>query len=246
MTSRTYSHFFNSFSPIAGGPGKETNVPDEDLTRVETAALFILMAEAGPVPNARLTNHHRCGLKKPSREKLERLKLIEVERPSGRLMLMLGDEGWVRCRSQLEGGSPPPGAGAVGGALYAVLQLWGRFLAAQRSSLQEFVSASNAPAPTVAPARKPAAVEQDVEERVRAAYRTIAHRAGDLVSLADLRDLVSDLAPAEVDAALRRLNRRRGVALVPEANQKTLDARTRAAAVVIGDQPKHSISVEAS
>ncbi|MEU8263089.1 hypothetical protein AB0C02_20960 [Micromonospora sp. NPDC048999] len=221
-------------------------MPDEHLTTVETAALLILMAEAGQVSNVSLTQDHRCQLKKGSREKLERLKLIEVERPSGRLVLTLGDKGWAHCRTQLDGGSAPPGSGAVGGALYAVLRRWGHFLAAQRSSLDEFVVMSNAPAATGAPAREQALVEQDVEERVRAAYRMVAPCAGDLVSLADLRDLVGDLVPADVDAALRRLNRQRGVTFVPEANQKILDARTRAAAVVIGDQPKHSISMGAS
>lgn len=212
-------------------------MPDEHLTTVETAALFILMAEAGPVPNARLTKHYHCQLKKGSREKLERLKLIEVEQPSRPLVLTLGDKGWRHCRTQLDSGSVPSGLGAVGGALYAVLYLWGRVLAAQQSSLQEFVGAST---------RGPASTERDVEERLRSAYQKIAARAGDLVTLADLRDLVGDLASADVDAALRRLNRRKGVALVPEANQKTLDARIRAAAVVIGDQPKHLISIGAS
>jgi hypothetical protein len=218
---------------------------DETLTMVETSTLLILLAEAGPVSNVRLAQHHRCQLKKASREKLEKLKLIEVERASGRLVLTLSEKGWAHCRTQLAAGSATPRSGAVGGALFAVLQRWDRFLAAQGLSLGEFVTASNAPATPDAPAGEPKRDEQAVEERLRAAYRMIAPRAGDLVSLADLRDLVGDLVPADVDAALRRLHRRRGVTLVPEANQKTLDARTRAAAVVIGDQPKHSIAMGA-
>ncbi|MEV6815706.1 DUF559 domain-containing protein [Micromonospora sp. NPDC051296] len=217
----------------------------DDIENV-LALLFILLAEAAPVPNARLTQEHRCELKKGSREKLERLKLIEVERISGRLVLTLGEKGWAHCRTQLSVESVPPGSGAVGGALYAVLRRWGRFLTAQRLSLGEFVSASDAPTVTGTPDEGRTPVWPDVEERVRAAYQKLAPRAGDLVSLADLRDLVGDLTSADVDAALRRLHRRRGVTLVPEANQKTLDARTRAAAVVIGDQPKHSIAMEAS
>jgi hypothetical protein len=208
---------------------------------VEASALLILLAEACPVSNVRLTQDHRCQLKKASREKLEKLKLIEVERASGRLVLTLSEKGWAHCRTQLTAGSAPPRSGAVGGALYAVLRRWDRFLAAQGLSLGEFVTASKAPAAADAPAEERMLDEKAVEERLRAAYRMIAPRAGDLVSLADLRDLVGDLVPADVDAALRRLHRRRGVTLVPEANQKTLDARSRAAAVVIGDQPKHSI-----
>lgn len=219
---------------------------EEPLTSVETSALLILLAEAAPVSNVRMTQDHRCELKKKSREKLERLKLIEVEQ-SPRIVLTLSEKGWAHCRNQLAAGSAPPRSGAVGGALYAVLRRWDRFLAAKRLSLSEFVTASNAPATTDdAPDAERAPDEQLVEERLRTAYRTLAPRAGDLVSLADLRDQVSDLVPADVEAALRRLHRRRGVSLVPEANQKTLDARTKAAAVVIGDQPKHSISMEES
>ncbi|MGC5032029.1 hypothetical protein [Micromonospora sp. DT229] len=225
-------------------------MPDERLTTVETATLFILLAEAVAVPNVSLTRQHRCELKKASRDKLERLKLIEVERVSGRLVLTLGEKGWAYCRSQLAAAaSPPPGSGAIGGALYAVLSRWGRFLDAQQLSLGEFVTASDAPAGTGAPEedRTPSGPDgPEVEERLRAAYQMLAPRAGDLVSLADLRDLVGDLGAEDVDAALRRLHRRRGVTLVPEANQKTLDGRTRAAAVVIGDQPKHSIAMGAS
>lgn len=209
------------------------------LTTVETSALLILLAEAGPVPNVKLTQDHHCQLKKKSREKLEQLKLIEVER-SPRLVLTLSEKGWAHCRAELATGSAPARSGAAGGALYAVLRRWDRFLAAHGMSLSEFVTAPEVSTANAAPSAQP------VEERLVAAYRTIAGRPGDLVSLADLRDLVSDLAAAEVDAALRRLHRRPGVTLVPEANQKMLDTRTRAAAVVIGDQPKHAIAMGAS
>ncbi|MFY1699601.1 hypothetical protein [Solwaraspora sp. WMMA2101] len=231
---------------------------DEKLTMVETSALLILLAEAGPVPNASLTNDHRCELKKPSREKLARLKLIEVGGTPRRLVLTLSEAGWRRCRTELAAGSPPPGSGAIGGALYAVLLRWDRFLTAQGLSLGDFVTASNAPvaddlpAVPAAPAAaeptsaEPALDERAVEERVRAAYWKVAPQAGDLVDLADLRDLVDDLDRADVDAALRRLHRQRGVTLVPEANQKSLDPRIKAAAVVIGDQAKHMISMVAS
>lgn len=218
----------------------------EPLTAVETAALFILMDEAAAVPNAKLARDHRCELKKASREKLERLKLIEVDRPANRIVLTLGDKGWAYCRAQLEAGAPPVGSGALGGALYALLHRWGRFLTARRLSLDEFLALSNVSDVENAPTPARPVGDRDVEERVRAAYRNLAGSVGGLVSLADLRDLISDLDSADVDAALRRLNRRQGVALVPEANQKMLDARARSAAVVIGDQPKHSISMEPS
>lgn len=228
-------------------------MPGERLTMVETATLFVLMAESGSMRNATLTRDHGCRLEKESREKLEQMKLIEVERISGgRLVLTLGDRGWAYCSDELSADSTPPRAGAAGGALYAVLRRIGGFLAVQRSSLADFVAGSTATEAPRAGAEKAEALEstttgsQETVERIRSAYRTLAGRSGDLVSLADLRDLVADVSISDMDAALRRLNRQPGVALVPEANQKTLDARTRVAAVVVGDQPKHSISMEMS
>jgi len=134
----------------------------------------------------------------------------------------------------LESGALPERAGAAGGALYAVIRMLGRFLTAQGLELNSLVN------PPAGPART---VEATVEDRIRLAYSTLARRPGDWVSIADLRDAVADVPADEVDVALRQLNRRSGVSLVPQANQKALNARLRAAAVIIGDQPKHSISM---
>ncbi|MDG4765640.1 hypothetical protein O7632_16260 [Solwaraspora sp. WMMD406] len=241
---------------------------DEKLTSVETAALFILLTEAGEALNVKLAQEHGCKLEKRSREKLEKLRLIKVGGTPRRLVLRLTEAGRDRCRAEFAAGSPPPRSGPMGGALYALLLTVDRFLTARGLSLGDFVTASNAPVaedlpavPAASAAAEPTSAEPAldgpaldgpaldepaVEERVRAAYHKLAPRTGDLVNLADLRDLVVDLDPADVDAALRRLHRRPGVTLVPEANQKALDARTRAAAVVVGDQPKHMITMAAS
>lgn len=241
-------HFSSSFLPTAGVPGKDDDLPDRPLTTVETAVLFILLAEAGPVANSDLTREHGCYLKREQRDNLVSLKLVEVERKSGRLVLTLSDKGWAHCRTELASGSAPARSGAVGGALFAVLRRWDRYLTARQLSLGGFMSCGSggtavaeAPPVSAEPDRGP-----EVEERVRAAYETIAPTAGELVSLADLREAVGDLIRADVDAALRRLHRKPGVALVPEANQKSLDQRSREAAVVIGDQPKHAIAMQLS
>ncbi len=217
-------------------------MPDKPLTTVETAVLFILLAEAGPVPNAELARGHGCYLKRGQRDRLVSMKLVEVERNSGRLVLTLSDKGWAYCRAEMASGSAPGRSGAAGGALFAVLRRWDRYLTARQLSLGDFV---NCEGETAAEEEAPA-TEREVEDRVRAAYEKIAPKAGELVGLADLRDVVGDLVRADVDAALRRLHRRPGVTLVPEANQKILDQRSRDAAVVVGDQAKHAIAMRAS
>lgn len=83
-----------------------------------------------------------------------------------------------------------------------------------------------------------------VQKDIRAAYDKIASKPGEWISLAGLRDKLSqDLPRDQVDAALRGLERRDDVHITPESNQKTLTDRQRAAAVNIGDQDKHLISM---
>lgn len=83
---------------------------------------------------------------------------------------------------------------------------------------------------------------QDYTARIIDAYRRITTAPGELVSLGDLRPEVGGHRTL-VDAALRHLARQRGVVLVPEANQKTLDGYLRSAAIVHGGQAKHAIAI---
>jgi hypothetical protein len=64
------------------------------------------------------------------------------------------------------------------------------------------------------------------------------------VDLVRLRRELADVARHDLDATLSRMYRIPGVSLVPEANQKTLSAEDHAAAISIGDQPKHAIAIE--
>jgi hypothetical protein len=64
------------------------------------------------------------------------------------------------------------------------------------------------------------------------------------VPLVRLRTLLADLPREDVDAALTRMNLLPDVFVDPQSNQKTLSPEERAAAVRIGDQDKHQISIE--
>ncbi|MEU8364966.1 helix-turn-helix domain-containing protein [Nonomuraea sp. NPDC048882] len=80
--------------------------------------------------------------------------------------------------------------------------------------------------------------DKRIEAQIRAAYDRLARRPGAWVGLADVRALV-DAPRDQVDAVLRRLERRPDVNMVPESNQKTLRPEDRAAAIHIGAQDKH-------
>ncbi len=122
----------------------------------------------------------------------------------------------------------------------------------------------------LAPVR--AAVEQarqvEVENRIRAAFRSLLGRPGleegptefsmapgmtpqrlmregGYVSIADLRDELSDIPRAEQDAALKRIAiHDPGANAVPESAQGSLTDRQRAGALHYGDQDKHWLIID--
>ncbi|TRW86143.1 hypothetical protein FK535_06585 [Mycolicibacterium sp. 018/SC-01/001] len=206
-----------------------TATPGE-LTGTERAVLLVLMARARAVPNPELAVLGPA-LERPSREKLNRLGLIDSERVGSRYVHELTDRGWRMCRELLD--APPP-ARATGPAkaLQTVLAGLGRYLQAADVSLADVFGALDTP---------PNA--DTVEDRIRAAYAKLAPRPGGWVPLRRLRAEVE--APRDaVDAALTALHRTPGVSVIPEENQKQLTDDDRAAAVLIGDRPKHLIAIE--
>jgi len=78
------------------------------------------------------------------------------------------------------------------------------------------------------------------------ARRQAAGQNVDWLSLTDIRDeLSATIDRADVDAELRRLARGDGdLNLAPESNQKTLSLRDRAAALRMGQQDNHALSVD--
>lgn len=81
-----------------------------------------------------------------------------------------------------------------------------------------------------------------LQDRIRSAYTVCAdYERGVWVGLAELRMFLQDVPRAEVDEALRLINREADVNLVPESNLKALTAADVAAAVHFGDQDKHLI-----
>lgn len=91
---------------------------------------------------------------------------------------------------------------------------------------------------------------EQYDQRIRAAYaRVIAQQGrqpGDWVMLTDLRPDIGGHRDY-VDAALQRMGRGnyhdKRVALIPESNQKTLRPCDRQAAVRLGNQDLHCISI---
>ncbi len=206
-----------------------------DLTGTERAVLIVLMAESRPVANPELAALGPA-LDKPGRDKLNALGLIESERVKGRYVHELTDRGWALCRDIVAAGPPPRSTGPAK-TLYTVLGALGRYLQRSEVSLAElFWPAETSEAETPQ--------DRTLEDRVRVAYARLAPRPGGWVRLAELRAALDD-ARGDVDTALTALSRAPGVSVIPEEDQKKLTPDDRAAAVLIGDRPKHLIAIEA-
>jgi hypothetical protein len=220
-------------------------MPADHLGVQERAALLALMAQARAVPNPELEQLTGFRLSGSARLRLAARQLIESERREdlkGRPFAhRLTAEGWRWCATEL-GAERPARSGSAGGALYAVLAGLSRYLARSGLDLREVFGsgpAGGAPAQRDEPA-------PDLPERVRQAYRKLAREPRDLVSLTQLRPLLGGAPREAVDAALRQLSRARQANLVPQANQKILSQADRAAAVRIGNEDCHFISIEDS
>ena len=208
-----------------------------DLTGTERAVLIVLMAESRPVANPELAALGPA-LDKPGRDKLNALGLIESERVKGRYVHELTDRGWALCRDIVAAGPPPRSTGPAK-TLYTVLGALGRYLQRSEVSLAELFWPAEA---ETLEDETPGG--ETLEDRVRAAYARLAPRPGGWVRLAELRAALGD-ARGDVDTALTALSRAPGVSVIPEEDQKKLTPDDRAAAVMIGDRPKHLIAIEA-
>jgi hypothetical protein len=210
----------------------------EKLSLPETAILLILMAEAREISNPELKERYGLTLDGASRRRLNEFKLVESQKRGRGFVHVLTDQGWVRCVTELNVASPPARAGSAGAALYAVLAGLGRYIERSGLSLAEvFGDLGDSP-------RQSGTPQPDVESLIRKAYRESAREPGGWVSLTELRSLLGGVAKADVDVALRHMNQLPDVNIVPESNQKMLTQADREAAVRLGGQEKHLISIE--
>jgi hypothetical protein len=221
------------FSIIMKGYG----MPDKGLTSVQRSVLMILMAEAREVPNATLTNQYRLKLDKKYRDDLEGRGQIKVRRSGQPVFLELTEPGWLWCSEQ-DWAEVPAGSGHGSSAAYAILAgLLRNLHRLGKSTIPELFTRSDQPV------ADDAVQPTDVEAQVRKAYQELAVRPGAPVKLADLRAVLGGVARSEMDRVLVQMNRLADVSIVPESDQKVLTDRDLAAAVQIGNQDKHLITV---
>ncbi|MFF5171776.1 hypothetical protein ACFY3U_03970 [Micromonospora sp. NPDC000089] len=221
-------------------------MPGDHLTPSESAILVVLMAEAREMSNTELKERYGVDIRKPARDKLNKLGYLESSQ-SGRTWLhQLADGGWAHVQDGLDLSAARPRI--IGGALSALLVNL-RDRVAPRDDYGSFGelfarSELRATAGSGEPrADRRTAQPEALRARVRDAYAALATEPGDWISLTRLRPLFPDVAAADLDDALRALEREPDVNIVPESNAKTLTDADDRAAIRIGGQDKHLLAI---
>ena len=201
----------------------------------ERAVMIALMALNKETRNAELKERYRLDLKKAARVKLNREGLVQSRSLPGKgFAHELTDAGWAWVVAELDA-KVPPRAGSAGGALYALLNGLKVALEARGMVIQELFERSEPSAP-----RQPG----QLRERIRQAYRSLASLPRDWVELRDLRAQLGDWPRHEVDLELIRLFRDKDVNLTLHEDRGRLTQADRDAALRLGVDDMHLISME--
>ena len=213
----------------------------DDLTVRQRAVLFALLGEARQVANPELEQLIGVRLDGADRRLLNARKYVESAKVGRAYVHELSDAGWRWCAQELAA-SPGERASSLERAHYKVFGLFARHLDAAGLTLADIAGPTpDTPASTAANAANSAA---DLTAFIETGYRSLAATAGEFVSLRELRLRLTDRTRPDVDAALTAMFTAQRVNLIPQSNQQSLSDADREAALRIGGEYKHLISIE--
>ncbi|GIF63049.1 hypothetical protein Ais01nite_10840 [Asanoa ishikariensis] len=213
------------------------------LSPNQILVLVVLMSEARELNNNELKELAGFPLSGTDNKKLEQtLGLVETDRSHAPYSHQLTDKGWSQVRS-LHLMEPPKESRSATRTLLTLLGNINRSLGQLQTTHGVKLSHGEFFRRQPAPAEGGAAEVVDAESVVRKAYALLAGQPGEWVGLADLRDQLPGLSRADVDGALLALLDQDGVRIIPVANTKALTARDRAAAIDIGGEANHVLSI---
>ena len=214
-----------------------------DLGTSARQALIALMVSVTKVSNPDLRKTYRTEIDKATRAELTDAKLITWEKGArGAIFHELTDKGWRRARNEF---LLPPPERVTGAWLlhYATLRHLALLMKRNDYELADIfaepdfgpveVELGSATTETAAP----------VGERVRGAYFDLAENPGDLVALSLLRARLADVTRADLDHILREMDRRREIHLDPDPSRNSLPQHALDAAIVVGGEEKHLITI---
>ena len=210
----------------------------DELTVRQRAVLFALLGEARAVANPELEQLIGVRLDGAERRDLNDRRLVESTRAGRAFAHELSDAGWRWCAQELAAASARRGS-SLERAHHRVFAVFARYLDAAGLSLADIVRPE-----AEAEAEAETEAEADLTTCIEAGYRSLAAGFGEFVSLRELRLRLPGLPRPDVDAALAALFTAQRINLIPQSNQRALSDADREAALLIGGECKHLISIE--
>jgi hypothetical protein len=218
-------------------------VSRDDLTVRQRAVLFALLGEARQVANPELERLIGVRLDGAERRDLNDRRLVESTRAGRAFAHELSDAGWRWCAQELA--AAPAGRGSsLERAHYRVFAVFARYLDAAGLSLADIVRPEAEAEAAEAGIAEAGTAEADLTACIEDGYRSLAASSGEFVSLRELRLRLPGRPRPDVDAALAALFTAQRINLIPQSNQRALSEADRDAALRIGGEHKHLISIE--
>lgn len=202
----------------------------EALTSRQTDYLFILMQFDEPVSNPTLRKQYGFDIVGDDRRAFGKLGYVSSELAGGCLYHELTDAGWRHCREILAA-DPDENAKPAARVAQGVRNMWDRYLDRHQLELADVVAV------------KPESARSLTPELLYSVYSELAAHSHEWVQLHPLRQNLSDVPRAELDEMLLRLFRERKLKLLGEANRKTLTPADRTAAIRVGNEDRHLLSI---
>lgn len=209
------------------------------------ALLALLALNMDDATNSAL--EERCGVKidLPTRTLLKKANLVTAEKRGNPYYYALTGDGKEQAQRELAAVAPDRGAKL----LYAVANALAKVMADCDLKATEVFGADPISRQAEAKSSEVASVEvrdltdEEIEAEVLATYDRLARRRSDLVSLVKLRGNLPGIDRQSLDRVLKTMDRRRVIHLDPDSNRKALPAEAHEAALSIGGEDKHFISV---
>jgi hypothetical protein len=206
------------------------------LGHKQTAAMFTLMVLAREVSNPELREIVGFGIDGKDRVDLNNRSLVTSRKEGRPFVHELTAKGRAWCGEELAKRTAPPPAprSTLVPALYMLLGGFSDYLRRENVELSDVFTAGTD------------MTETQIEDRIRAAYRKLARSPRDWVGLVDLRPMLNGASRSDVDAVLKQLSKAGQAHLAPESNRKTLTTADHDAAIRLGGEDNHLISIEVS
>jgi hypothetical protein len=203
-----------------------SELPQDQLDKLIAIASF-----GGSASNSELNQRYQITLTGRQRISLEERGFVSSSRKNGSAPfdLELTEEGRELCRKALQSG-PDSSANRSHRINQGMFEHLAGLLAANGLDVFDLITAHTEPVPAT-------------KEALSTAYFALAPRPGAWVSLSDLRPELEGVDRESLDQLIHDLHVAGDVTLIPEENRRSITPDDRAAAIRIGGEDRHLISI---